>query len=480
MNRMFVLFAILAALGIASAAFSVSGSANKAVYSPGEPGVLTFSLSNTGTSTLANAILEVSGSSEFQYSSTFNVGDMNPATGTTITIPIRSRAATPSGIYIFNIKVYGNEIESDGTRPLNYKEASVPVYVLNEPVLFIDNYSKYINESQNFKFTIMNTGGAASKVRVGVLEPFSLIGANEYYAGSLTNSTTLSLPIDVSDAPLGKNTLQLTLTYQDELGNQVTDTKDIGISVNKESPDISITQASKMTARANSQVHFTVKNGPRPLSDVKFAFDNDSLLLGSGGIVRVGDFAANEQKDVVVGIYPDIQPGTSSTPLTITYTDNGRVKTYSTKAVLTVDSDSNVQVYLESKPSPVVAGGEHTFSVTVANTWDYQISSTSVKISGDFFDLQNVQDEQFIGLLKAEDFSSVQFKIRAHANTTANGTLTVRVKYKDPFGNFVERTQDIPVQVTAAQQQEGGILPILLVLALVVGGVYWFFIRKKK
>lgn len=481
MKRIGLAFAILAMFGLSFAAFSVSGATNKDVFKPGESGAIVLTVSNAaGGNDVTGAKVEVIGSPSFTYTGTINIGDMNAGTSTTLTVPLTVKPDTLSGVYIFNIKVYGTEKTGTGTESLNMKQASIAVYVLNKPVIFVDNYDKDYNEKGNFSFTINNQGGSAKNARLRALAPFAIAGANEIYLGEIAGQKNVSFQLDVSGVGEGSNTLQLNFVYDDELGNEVSETKNVSLTVKKETPDINFVQLSRITSNMDNTAKFRVVNGAKELRNVKLSFSDQDIILKEGSEIRVGDLASGETKEITFTMHPDISPGTANENATITYTSEGKEQTKAIKVPLTVESDSDVQVYLEAKPIPVTGGQEETLSVTVANTWDYPIESTSVKIGGEFFDLLSVQDEQYIGLLNKDDFSSVQFKVRIRDGAPADSNLTVRVKYKDAFGNFIEREKQLQVKIAAKPAAQGDSLPLVLGAVAVAAAVYWLFFRKKK
>ncbi len=179
-------------------------------------------------------------------------------------------------------------------------------------------------------------------------------------------------------------------------------------------------------------------------------------------------------------MYTELLPGTRNVNAYLSYSENGEEKIKSIKITFNVSSDSDVQVLLEAKPIPLTRGQEHTLSITVANTWDYPIESTLVKIEGGFFSLMSVQNEQYIGLLSNDDFSSVQFKIAVNDDAARENNLTVYVKYRDGSGQWVEKRKIIPVTISEKQGTQNNTPALLIGAAAVVIAAAYFFLRRKK
>lgn len=479
MKKLFSIFALLAIMNVAFAIISVSANASKSVLKPGESGVVTLTISNVDASDSINGMsVTVYGTPEFTYKSSISVGDMSPGTSTSVSFPVTASGDAASGIYIFDIKVQGF-VETASGNNLNYKSASVPIYVLSKPLLLIKDYRSDFSENEIFNFTIRNEGGIAENARLMVLSPFAISGSNEVFLGSIENEKEVSLALDVSGVNEGQNTLSISFVYEDELGNEVNDTKNVSITVKKERADISFSQLSEISARKDNNARFMVVNGDKAVKDVRLKFQDQNIIVKNGDEIEIGDLGSSEQKELAFTMHPLISPGTSNVNATLTYVEDGKVKSKSISVALTVTSDSDVQVFIEAKPLPLTSGTEHTISITVANTWDYQIESTSVKIEGAFYELISVQNEQYIGLLGKDDFSSVQFKVKIDDGASRESNLTIRIRYKDSFGNFVERTKNVPLAIAEKKIEQNYALPVAAGAAAIVAAWFFFFRRKK-
>lgn len=323
--------------------------------------------------------------------------------------------------------------------------------------------------------------GSVEGLRVSVAPPFAIYGTNEVFIGGLNASTNVLMNLNVVGVSEGGNTLTMIMNYRDELGNDVTENKSVTLTVKKEQTDLVFSQSSDIFSKKNGLARFEVTNNGKDLKDVRLTLDQAGLIVQGGGEIRVGDIASGETKFFEFTLYPDVTPGTQSVAATVTYMEDGVEKTKGISITLDVGSDSDVQVFVDAKPLPITRGQDETLSVTVANTWDYPIQSVSVSIDGDFFDLVSVQNEQYIGLLNNDDFSSVQFKVNVKAGAPASGTLNATVKYRDPSGNWVVKKKIIPLPVSDVQApQQGNGIFLLVGGAVVLVAAYLLFFRKKK
>lgn len=479
---MFGLFAALMLFGFGFASLSMSaGTLSKASFKPGESGTITLTVTNLDASDIVQATsLEVNGPPEFTYTGSFALGDLNPGTSTTVTIPIKVGASATSSIYIFTIKAYGSIPGQAQSSSQNFRSStSVAVPVLSAPVLSLGGYAGTFMENGMLSLNIVNNGGAAKNMRLSVLPPFAIYGTDSIYVGEVNGTKSVPLNLSVAAVGEGQSTLSVALLYDDELGNAVSEVKNISLTVKKEITDISVSQVSNIIAKKDNDAVFKVTNDGRAIRDVRLRFSDPNIIVKNGNDISLGDLASGETKQVSFAMHPDISPGVSNVNATLTYVEDGNEKSKSIIVALTINSNSDVQVYLDAKPLPLTKGEEQTLSVTVANTWDYPVESTSVGISGDFFDLLSVQNEQYIGLLKTDDFSSVQFKVKMHSDAPSYANLTVSVKYKDAFGNFVQKDKQIPLNIAERPAEQGSVLPYVGGAAVLIA-IYLLFFRKKK
>lgn len=484
MKKIIGLIMVLMMFGFSYAALSVTNvAASKESFKPGESGTITLTVTNADTAYSVDAVsITVYGYPEFAYKETINVGDMNPGTSTVVSIPIKVADNAESGVYVFDLRLQGSVTTGTQTN-LNYKSSSVAVSVLRNPVLTVSGYPPVYHENGEFPIIINNYGGAAKNVKINVLSPFALYGTNEMFLSEIngTNNAALNLTLNVVGVDEGQNTLGLEFTYDDELGNEINEVTNISLAVKKEQTDLVFSQASDILSKTDSSVKFKIVNGGKTLNDVKLQFDSSAgFIVKSGDEIKIGDVASGETTYVVFPAYVDASPGTRNVNATITYFEDGKEKSESIRIATAISSASDVQVLLDAKPLPVIRGQEETLSITVANTWDYPVESTSVRIDGDFYTLVSVQNEQYIGLLNKDDFSSVQFKVLVKSDAPAQGNLTAYIRYKDPTGAWVEKTKLIPVKIGDQPAAENNTLLYAIVIVVLVAAVYWLFFRKKK
>ncbi len=481
MKKVFA-FVLLALFGLGFASLSISGLAlSKAALKPGESAVINMTISNADdTEVVEGVAITIDGNPAFTYTSSISVGDLNPSTSTSISIPVKANADAASGIYAFAIKAQGFT-KSATQSNLNYKGASIAIPVLRKPVITISDYEPTYSENSELRFTINNYGGSAKNARLAVVAPFALYGESELFLGDISGSMNVSLNLNVAGVDEGQNTLKLLLIYEDELGSEANETKNVSLNVKKELIDLSFTQLSEIFAKRDSTATFRVSNSGKDLRDVRITFTDANITVRGGNDIKLGDLRSGESMEFSFSAYMDLSPGTKNVDAEITYVEDGKEKTKETEITFTIGSDSDVQVFVEGKPIPLSRGEEHTLSVTVANTWEYPIESTSVRAEGNFFSMVSVQNEQYIGLLSKDDFSSVQFKIRIDDDAPAEGNLTVYVKYREPSGNWIEQKKVIAIPVgEKAVAQDSGATYLAAGAVAAAACAYWVFFRKRK
>jgi hypothetical protein len=224
----------------------------------------------------------------------------------------------------------------------------------------------------------------------------------------------------------------------------------------------------------------TVTNSGDPVEDLQLTFSSSSVVLRGINKVEVGSLAKGESKTISVPLVANLPPGTNSVQASLSWAEQGENREGTITIPLSVKSDSEVGVFLEANPTPLVAGGQHTLSVTVSNLGSYSIQGVTVDFESDALTLLTVQPEQYIGGLDKDDFSSVQYKVQVGNLAPGNYDATVKVSYKDASGARITETKPVVIRIDAPAQTGDGTGTILLLLAVVAVAGYWYFKMRKK
>ena len=178
-------------------------------------------------------------------------------------------------------------------------------------------------------------------------------------------------------------------------------------------------------------------------------------------------------------VYNDLAPGLNLVPAKIAWTERDVRKEQDANIPITIGSDADVSVYLESKPSPLRADQDHTISVLVSNIGSYSIDNVDVGLNSSAFEPLDITPRQYIGSLAKDDFSTVQFKVRVIAGQ-GDYPVSVNVRYRDASGEWVTKTLTQTASVKAPESGGSGTLYLVGGIAVLAVMGLWFFRFRKK
>ncbi|MEW5996577.1 MAG: hypothetical protein AB1657_03210 [Candidatus Micrarchaeota archaeon] len=492
MNMKYALLALLA-FGFAFAGLSISDfSVSPESIEPGGSGYITLTISNPSTTDTVDLVtVRVSSTESLGANREFSVGDLEQSSSTVLTVPFRSSETIQSGIYSLEVRARGtvdtfvyNEVTGSfrTTSEVVEKISTIPVKVVREPILSISLSSENLEDMTAETIAISNSGGKATNLRISIAnEGIGFLNRDELYFGTVEASSSQPITIDARGASDGATKLSIQLTYLNELGEEITETKEIPITVKKAAGDFTFAQQAPVTTGREETLTLAVTNSGDPVQDLQLTFASGSgVVLRGMNRVEFGNLAAGESRTATIPLVANLQPGTNNVNVSLSWVERGENREGTITIPLSVKSDSEVGVYLEANPTPLVSGGEHTLSVTVSNLGSYAIQGTTVELSSDAFQLLTVQPEQYIGGLEEDDFSSVQYKIRVKDIAPGTYDASVLVRYKDASGAQIAETKPLQISIAGPPQQGNGTTALLALGIIVVAAGYWYFRMRKK
>ncbi len=490
----FAAFAVMAMVGPLFAALSIDASTvsvTPATIKPGEDGAVTFSIKNVlpSTSTTVISPLEdvhvffsaVQGIN-YNTKSPYVVGTIDSGGSSSVTVSFKVLQDAKSGITTLPFYIS----QKDKT---DLKTISAAVKVVNPPVFTISSDHQTILNTDYLTLNITNDGGAANRIALKLADSskFAFMGTTQVYVGTIpaASSVAVGVAIDSRNVDEGVSSIPFVINYQTEGGDTVSENKSLSVAVKKEKADVVFTQQGPLVTSKEGVLSLNVKNTGRTLDDFKVYLDDASIKARESTQYKLGTLKSGEEKKVEMKVFPSLEPGVKSVKLRLTWVEDDVEKEETTYVPIVVQSDADTAIFVDAKPSPIVAGGDHTLSITVSNVGSYKIQNVEVSFDGgEAFDVFNAQKSQYIGGLESDDFSSVQFKVRAKAALPGSYPVTVGVKYKDQSGLWVEKDQAISLAVRSPSDAlpnggNGSPLPILAVVAVAGGAAYWYFRMRK-
>ncbi|MDD2655409.1 MAG: hypothetical protein PHQ80_01945 [Candidatus ainarchaeum sp.] len=491
MNAKNALFALLL-LGYAFAGLSISDySVSPETIEPGGSGYITLTVSNPSeTDTVDLVTVSVSSAESLGANRQFAVGDLEQSSSTTLTVPFQSSPSLRSRIYTVDVTARGtvetyvyNSVTGDFRVESSVvtKLATIPIKVVKAPILSISLSSENLEDITEQTITITNSGGNASNLRMSITSSgVGFLNTDEVLFGAVEDSAQQAVTIDARGASDGATKLAFLVTYRDELGEEHNATKEVPVTIKKGEGDFRFSQQAPVTTGEDDTLTMIVTNSGDPVQDLQLTFSTSSgVVLRGLNKVEVGNLARGESREISIPLVANLQPGTNNVNASLSWVEQGENREGSITIPLSVKSDSEVGVYLEANPTPLVAGGQHTLSVTVSNLGSYSIQGVTVGLDSDALTLLTVQPEQYIGGLDKDDFSSVQYKVLVGNVQPGNHNATVEVRYKDASGARITETKPVVIRIEAPAQSGDGTGTLLLLIVVLGGAGYWYFRMRK-
>ncbi|MEM3372734.1 MAG: CARDB domain-containing protein [Candidatus Anstonellales archaeon] len=464
----------------------------------GSNGVLVIDLQNTGTLT-ASVIVDTSTVRPIIGDNKYPVGDLEPSGAIKLAMPFRVEPNASTGIYTMRLTIYGStKTASQQTSSAQLKTVSLPIKVLNKPLISIEADKITVNkDSENMiKAKLTNRGGRAINVKIYLnSSDFILQSGNPIVVGDLIGEQDLNFSIFVRDtANSGTTAMPLIAVYQDPLGNNYTDVISLPLEIKDKKTSFSVSsKTNTLTVGMQNTISLRLTNfGDSKAYKVKVEIMPTSDITPVGVTsIDVGDIEAGKSVDVpFVLAVSQVEEGYRNLAIKITYEDKNRNKQSESASIgLKLAGRIDLSVNLDTKPTPLTQGKEHTLSVIVSNSGNSKIRGLEVTLESDdnLLVLDSAQT-QYIGSLNEDDFSSVQYRV-VPKPLASNANIKVKLKYQDVFNNVIEQYKEFNLKIypqdylnSLVGNNKNGNQFIILISAIVVLAILiWYFkLRKRK
>ncbi len=480
MKKIFVILLLVLALSFSTTITSYSF--DKGQYEPGDSGVLTLHITfNYGvepTETLMDfSPVSVTASSAL-FSKKLNMPLVSPGEFI-VTIPFKIPEDVREGQYDLGVVVTGTaEIWKGGSisRENDYARTILPLKVLKEPHVTVNTQTPVFHKRGNAVLEVCAQRSSVKDLRIS--SPQLYIGGGSLNVDKLDGCQNISFSYDASLLNEGNVGIPLILTYKTKLGDarNINLTLPITLSFDEARFTVSLDGALKSEGWTNVKLKITNNGGE--VEDVRVYFPNS--LVYNESELSLGSIEKEATIEKPLELYTPLSPTSTSLPITIKWKENGKEEEAIINVPVNVEGDSPVNVYLESSDTPLRKDGVYTLSAIVANKASYELSGVSIKMSSPWLDILNVEDEQFIGSLTDNDFSSQQFKVKIKSNAPNHLTVKISVEYRDPSGKEYNKTLIKEIRVyNAIEKSSDNSLLYIGIAVVVVGGAIYLWKRKK-
>jgi len=458
------------------------------VLTPGQQGVIQITLQNvqpSGSTTVGDAVESINiyfasvEGLEFISASPVRVGTIESGVSSIASITVRVLPTAPGGIVSPMFSISQQDVSVRQT-------LVVPIIIENPPILTLTADKQTIRSTDTINLTITNNGGAITQltIKLNNTDVFSLIGTDQIFVGELSDSTSVLLPIDSRNAEGRINSIPLLFTYRDEGGVRQTELKPLSITVQKEEADIVFTQQSTILTSQDNLLELKVRNTGSALKNLRIIWEDEGIQAKELTEVQIGDLAPGEERVFTIHVFADAEPGVYNTDVELQWVEENVEKEEDTTIPLVINSDADVGIFIDARPTPLAVGGEYTLSVLASNIGSYRIENVELALQeGEILEILNAQTSQYIGGLDNDDFSTVQYKIRVRNIEPGSYPLIVHVRYKDSSGIWIEKNISRDVIIRSASEAGNGDGNSLLPYAMgifIVALAYWYYKKKLK
>jgi hypothetical protein len=355
------------------------------------------------------------------------------------------------------------------------------------------------------RFRIENTGaGTLSNLKFEIMPefPFTLYeGEVEKDLGSIDAYQTgadayiIKYKLRVSDVAVsGDNTLKAKYTLNN--GGTYVELDDFTITVNEYEPVVELVSATTNPEVAipgeDIELTLRVKSlSSAQIRDVKLSLDIEDTTtttyyfapIGSANEQVIEVIGAGQEKEVVftLATSPDTPIDVEKIPLTMTYYDDDG--TEYTKSYI-------VGVKMYEKPSYTLALEDKTiYKELQKGTVTFSIADIG-KTNLNYLEIELMEqplyytilssNKVYIGNLESDDFDTAEFEIYSEDSVAGKLPLKIKVKYKDNYGKYFEKTEEIDVELYNKRQlmkygieAPPGAGAIFNIMLLIIVSVFW-------
>ncbi|MCC7570361.1 hypothetical protein KO465_03380 [Candidatus Micrarchaeota archaeon] len=498
MRKEYLLFLVLL-FGICWADVTVSYQVYPASsLPPGSNGMVGLSIVNSGTDSVSLNLYTRS-ATKIKSQEFINVGELRSGAMTLINIPFSIDNSVPSGVYTLYIQLVGMESGSGSATKIE-RWVHVPI-IVEKPLSLSASISPNDFEqgsSRDVELTLLNSGEKITNCEIIINgTDVKLDGASAHYIGDLEGEKKINLTFSISDtATSGRVNAPIYLKYTHALGTTRTEKINVPIQIKERSSAFLVfMNDTSLMPNTKNEVHLQVKNkGDNIAKDVVITISDDSVLIPlSESAISVGTLLPGEVKTIKVSLaVKDVTLGYYNIPFSISYNgENNKPMAPETKSVgVYISSPPAIDAYIVTSPSPIVSGKTHTFSIQATNIGVSDIKSLTVNTkSNNVFKILDAESEQFIGSLRADDFSTVQYKVFVSVVESGEYPLEFEIKYLDMSNNPQTINIVKPLNVYSAEESSsfagnGSGLETYcisgIVILVLIGVVYYIFFRKNR
>jgi uncharacterized repeat protein (TIGR01451 family) len=452
---------------------------------PGDSGILTVVVRNTGSFSAENVQLTIPDETDVHAAKLFYIGNIDAGSSKTVSTTVHVDDTARVGLHTLQARFSYDGFKSDGTKD-DQKQVSwdIPVRIYGKANFqFSVANANYIEDVEGSMTVEVNSKVEAREVTAKLTSSCaSIIGSDKQYLGDMAAGGGYPITYYLKPTQTGTCPLTLLLDYSDASGVETFENTSIGINVERSSIDLKVVDIADGTLALGtvSDITLRIKNvGNNPASDVSVLMDLQAPFMPVKSAQKyVGAIKQGETQNATFTISVDssAKKKSYSIPVTIEYYDQAGIKQdIPTVIGLSVGGSADIKVNLDKK-DPLIAGSTGKVTIGVVNSGFVDAKFLTIRLQSTADYQVTSADSAYIGALNSDDSDSQDFEIKVYSNVTnVQIPLKVRVEYKEE-NNDQLLVNDETIDVSLLSKEEynkettsGGILPLVLgVIGVVV------------
>lgn len=396
----------------------------------GTIGKVQLTVVNGGTEIAKTATIYYTYSSDQRWS--VYAGDIGAGSEAITTIPFEVPTKVSTGIFTIDLDLYYFNEGGD----IAHSRTSIPITVSQHQILEVQTLSLSKNnigkgEKLTAELELANTGGVMKNVIIKTADnsSFKLDGTTQFRVGDVAANESKRVSVTLassSDAKEGKYTIPLTITYNDALQNEISQTVNIGpVSVSDSSSMLRLSGNPISGGEIGSTLEYqiTLENTGSTLQSAVLAIGENDVFTPIGtDTIYFDDLQPGENRSetIYLGVDGSTASGYYALPLTIKTNGDSighitGIFVQATPAVIltseTESSDTGLQTTIR------IANSGNTI---IRSLYVSAETAPGIEITG--------QKDKFIGTLNVDDFATFQISVRT---TQPSGKIPVKITFKD-------------------------------------------------
>jgi hypothetical protein len=215
--------------------------------SPGESGIMTLTIKNTGGYRAESVQVYVPGTSSVTVDKTFYIGRLAAGESKSMPVLVRVKPEAKTGLAAINVRISFDGFDSQGVKDNNKLTTwDVPLRIYGKPMFQLspEKTTYYVDNLETFQLSGLVIDSVKDLRLTLASECMTVMGSTSKYVGSVGAGEKFTLDYQVKPSTQGACTASVLLEYTDESGSPMSNNISLGINVEGAGVDFKVTNVS--------------------------------------------------------------------------------------------------------------------------------------------------------------------------------------------------------------------------------------------